>query len=363
MTSLRTLIENSRYYTTEAFSDDTEKIFYRSWIYVGLTSEFKEINDYKVFDAFGKSIIIQKSELGFNAFFNTCAHRHSQIFLERHGNSPLVCKYHGWRYTTEGRLSIVPSKNDMHFSEDQFNCIKLEKVHISLSGKFIFINLDKIPERNLRDYLGEMNETLLKISEALGEKIESSTVQFNANWKLVIENTLEGYHVNTIHENSFGKLGISQSSPYTAQIINDHSTLTTESKTVDSSLGKMAKLYSSSDFTPNGFFHALIFPNLLIGSTYGLTFYIGSIAPDAPDKSQFQYDLYYSSNCPNSHAVKTTLGYTASVFTKNVLNEDKEIVDSIQKSLRNVDHKGFLSSKEIRIFEFQKSYMNKIQEN
>jgi phenylpropionate dioxygenase-like ring-hydroxylating dioxygenase large terminal subunit len=323
MTSLRTLIENSRYYSNEGFRDEGEKIFHNSWIYAGLTSEFKEINDYKVFESFGKSIIIQKSEHGFNAFFNTCAHRHSQIFLEKRGNSPLVCKYHGWRYTSEGRLSIVPSKNDMHLSEDQFNCIKLEKVHISLSGKFIFINLDKIPERNLQDYLGEMNETLLKISEALGEKIESNTVEFNANWKLVIENTLEAYHINTVHENSFAMLGISQTSPYTVQIFDDHSTFTLESKTANSSLEKMAKLYRSSHFTPTGFFHALIFPNLLIGSTYGLTFFIGTAAPDAPDKCQYQYDLYYSSKCPNSHAVKTTIGYTASEFTNNFLNEDK----------------------------------------
>ena len=128
-------------------------------------------------------------------------------------------------------------------------------------------------------------------------------------------------------------------------------------QTLYNGLKKMAKLYSNKEFGPDGFFHILIYPNLLIGSTYGVSFYIANIIPSSAESSSFNYALYYSNKCPDIPSVRTTIGYSASEFTTTVLNEDKQIVAQVQRGIKLVKEPALLLNKEVRILSFQRSYM------
>ena len=354
---METKIENKSYYSSEDYDSDLESIFKKNWIYAGLTDELKEINDYIVIDAYQTSVIVQKTESGIQAFLNVCVHRHNTLFGEKKGNSPLVCKYHGWRFDDTGKLKTIPSRNSLEVSSKEFDCISLHKVSSATVGKFIFINLSKTPDLSLEDYLGHVSTTLSNISNSIGEVFERNHIDFAANWKLVIENTLEGYHINTVHPTTFTKLGITQNSKATFKSTDLHSEMVIESTIQDNGLQKMAKLYANKEFSPDGFFHILIFPNLLIGSTYGLSFYIANIFPHGPEASSFDYALYYSNKCPDVHSVKTMIGYSASEFTTTVLKEDREIVEQVQKGVKLINRPGILSNKEKRILEFQNAYL------
>lgn len=351
---------NSSYYTQEAYDSDLSDVFRKNWIYVGLTDSFKEVNDYLLLNAYGTSVIVQKGTNGFNAFLNVCIHRHSQLLHQEKGNSQLICRYHGWRYDESGKLKVVPSKNSFQSSMKELDCGHLHTVRIEIVGKFIFVNLNQ-EALSLAEYLGTTKETLERVSEAIGENISTGSIDFAANWKLVVENTLEGYHINSVHPTTFTKLGMSQTSAVTFKESDLHSEMVLESSISDNGIKKMAAQYASNSFKPDGFFHALVFPNLLIGSTYGLTFYIAKITPHGPEKSSFDYTLYYSTQCPNNHSIKTMIGYTASEFTTTVLNEDKEIVEQVQKGVKLISTSPILSDKEVRIIKFHEIY-NKIKD-
>jgi nitrite reductase/ring-hydroxylating ferredoxin subunit len=106
----KTMSVPTRSYTDPVqFKAEMELIFKRVPLMLALTCEMKNPGDFKAMDVTGLPVLINRDKkVQIRAFLNVCAHRGAPVASEGHGNCPLfVCKYHGWTYGRDGRLTGV----------------------------------------------------------------------------------------------------------------------------------------------------------------------------------------------------------------------------------------------------------------
>jgi p-cumate 2,3-dioxygenase subunit alpha len=191
---------------------EREKIFSRCWLYVGHESELKKSGDYLTRRVGGRPLLVTKAnDEVIRAFVNSCTHRGNPVALEQCGRaSTFTCFYHAWTFDAKGRLIGVPG--DDSYTE----AFKKEQMGLKVVPRFdsyrgmMFVCYD-INATSLLDYLGV--EACKRIDYFLdaggdgGSEISSGTHSYSmkANWKLLVENSIDGYHALSTHQRYFRK--------------------------------------------------------------------------------------------------------------------------------------------------------------
>ncbi|MFC3228514.1 Rieske 2Fe-2S domain-containing protein [Marinibaculum pumilum] len=196
----------------DVLAAERAKIFSRCWLYLGHISELPQPNDFVTRDVGGRPIIFNRDGKGeLHAFFNTCPHRGAQVCRERSGRSKsFQCFYHGWTFTPEGKLRSWPGQEDYPegFNADgDVDLLAVPRFEEYRGFCFICFDRDVVP---LEEYLGNAREYLDVIcdqSEA-GMTVVGGTQDYSirANWKLLTENSIDGYHAATTHATYFAYL-------------------------------------------------------------------------------------------------------------------------------------------------------------
>src|ERR1700688_1881544 len=86
--------------------EELERLFARTWLFVGHESQIPEPGDFFVSRMGEESVILcRDSERAVHVFLNTCRHRGMKVCRYDEGNTPLfTCPYHAWSYATDGKL-------------------------------------------------------------------------------------------------------------------------------------------------------------------------------------------------------------------------------------------------------------------
>ena len=98
-------------YTDEAiFREELEKIWYRTWVYVGHVSEIPQPNDYVLKTIGLEEIIMTRDRDGqVHLLHNRCPHRGNRVCVKHQGNArSFTCAYHGWNFGNDGQLKGYP---------------------------------------------------------------------------------------------------------------------------------------------------------------------------------------------------------------------------------------------------------------
>ena len=184
-------------------------IFDHCWLYLGHASELAADGDFVVRNIAHRGILFTRDAKGkLHAVFNTCAHRGAQVCRERKGNAKsFQCFYHGWVYGPDGTLRGQPGKECYAEDFNKDGSANLTPVpRFELYKDFAFVCFDRNAPA-LADYLGEA-KTYLDIvydqSEA-GLTVVGGTQEYaiRANWKLLTENSIDGFHAATTHATYF----------------------------------------------------------------------------------------------------------------------------------------------------------------
>ncbi len=192
------------YISPEYFEQEKERIFKKTWIQVGRVEEIPNFGDYftKDLHACDTQIIVARSRDGsIHAMHNVCSHRMNQVVYEKCGNTrKFFCKFHGWAYDLDGRLTGVPEEECFfNFDKSEYG---LTKLSCDVWEGFIFVNMDPEPALSLRDFIQPMYKDIE------GYPFDKLTVGFewttivNGNWKLALDAFQEAYHVAYIHGRS-----------------------------------------------------------------------------------------------------------------------------------------------------------------
>lgn len=187
---------------------ELERIFYGShWCYVGMEAELPEPKSFKTTWVGERAVIVTRDRHGeIHAVENHCAHRGVRFCRKKFGQAKtLVCPYHQWSYSLDGRLLGVPFRNGVKGQGGMPEDFALEdhglnKLKVAVRGGLIFASFDHKVEP-FEDYLGpEVLAYYDRIFDGRELKVLGySRQRIPGNWKLMMENIKDGYHPGLLH--------------------------------------------------------------------------------------------------------------------------------------------------------------------
>jgi choline monooxygenase len=207
-------------YTSGAFyALENERLFRNGWVFVAFAHELAAPGDAVPVTVAGRPVLIVRNGSGeLRAFHNVCRHRSLQL-VDAPGNVGRVlrCPYHSWTYSLDGELKLTPyfggrSPGDVPEGFDR-SCRGLVPVRFALWHDWVFVNLSgTAPEFD--DFVSPLARWLEDID--FGELEHVTTIDLGkvrCNWKLLMENFIEPYHVQYVHSST------------TEQPLTDHFTI------------------------------------------------------------------------------------------------------------------------------------------
>ena len=186
-------------YTDPAFlALEQEYLWQRSWLYALHQDELPKPGSFRLFRKTGSPIVLTRgNDNKIRAFYNACRHRGAPLVEKDCGETKgFFCRYHGWTYGLDGRLTVVRERRD--FVGLETRDLPLRQVRCEQFGPWVFINEDAAAEPLL-----EALRPAVKHWENLDIKnmrhIASASFEVACNVKVLIDAFLETYHLKSIH--------------------------------------------------------------------------------------------------------------------------------------------------------------------
>lgn len=202
-------VHRSALTSPEVHRAEVDRVFGKSWLYVGHESEITEPGDYVRRSVGGRPIFMVRGVKtgNVNVFHNTCTHRGAVVCRQDSGNSKVFqCFYHAWTFDSEGKLKGVPGR-DAYAGGLDFEELGLKRVpRLETYRGFVFASFD--PDIvDLPTYLAGAKDYLDLVIDGCGGSAElvrgSHQYSFGGNWKLLVENSFDGYHAESTHDTYF----------------------------------------------------------------------------------------------------------------------------------------------------------------
>jgi choline monooxygenase len=334
------------WYTDPAyFAREQERIFRRSWQYVGLTEQVARPGDFFTARAGDVPIIVARDHQGeLRGHINVCRHRGSQLVNVEQGNrATLQCGYHAWTYNLDGSLRAAPGMRD----EPEFDttCYALIPVQVAAWGPFIFANPDRHAPP-LAATLGELPAMVAATGlrlDAVRRKVRR-TYDIAANWKVVLDNYLECYHCPVAHP------GFSDLIDLKSYSVAEYEYFSTQAgpPTKSARQGK-AGLYDISGEVKAGFY-AFLWPNFTLNIYPGPgNVSLNLFLPVDTHRTLAIYEYCFAESVPEREIEDFTR------FIDQVQEEDVVLCESVQRGLRSgFFDRGRLMRSERALAHFQK---------
>src|ERR1700710_2210838 len=200
--TVRRTLPGAAYHSEETYAVDQERVFFRNWVYVGRAERLAKAGSWLRADIAGESILLVRGKDDrIRGFYNVCRHRGSQLCDDQQGEvrTHLRCPYHAWGYALDGTLVTTPMIDRDEIDRD---ATSLWPVHTDVWEGFVFVNLSREEPRPLLEHLADQQDDALDLARVGLADLRIghvSTVDVQANWKIVIENYNECLHCPTIH--------------------------------------------------------------------------------------------------------------------------------------------------------------------
>jgi Rieske 2Fe-2S family protein len=206
----RQLLPVEAYVSADWYAREQRELFGRAWVFAGMTEDFARAGDYRCQRLGGNALVVLRDDAGeIRAFHNACRHRGARLLEEGRGNlgGSIVCFYHRWTYELSGRLSAISFERSQ-FPEIDKSCLGLKPVQVGVWKNLVFVNPDPnaepfeqwlaaVPAKHDRD-LHDPVQTKTHDPERMVE-VSDISYRIRANWKIVVENFIDGYHLPLLH--------------------------------------------------------------------------------------------------------------------------------------------------------------------
>ncbi len=188
-----------RYISEQWAQQEWEQVWCRGWQAAAHISDLRSPGDFVVYDIGRESVLLAcGADEKIRAFYNVCQHRGLRLVDDDCGHSPSFrCPYHSWRYSNEGALEHVPHQEGFA-GELPEQGMGLTELPCEVALGFAWISLDPGAEE-LTEYLKDMVPLLGHYEFENMQLMQDQTVSVNCNWKAVLDNFSELYHVPYLH--------------------------------------------------------------------------------------------------------------------------------------------------------------------
>ncbi len=192
-------IPGSRYTSKEFADQEFENMWTKVWLLLGRESELPNPGDWQREDVGPESILmVRQKDDSVKAFYNICQHRGNPLVSDEKGSvKRFVCRYHSWAFMPDGELNFAPDADDFP-GGNPCGKVRLAEIPCETFAGFVWINMD--PDCvGLKEYLGPIWDDWSRYDLETWKRYVGKTVTLPCNWKVVLDNFNESYHVPTVH--------------------------------------------------------------------------------------------------------------------------------------------------------------------
>ncbi|TCP31708.1 phenylpropionate dioxygenase-like ring-hydroxylating dioxygenase large terminal subunit [Scopulibacillus darangshiensis] len=194
-----------------------EKVFLKTWLFLGHESEIPNNGDFVTRDLAGYSVIVSRNQDGvIRAFYNMCTHRGMKLCRADKGNKArFTCPYHGFTFKNSGELIGVPMQKDIYGGKLDFEAMGLHQVTIETYKGLIFGTFNDTPQ-DFSEFLGDFKWYLDIAVGRTDMEVVGPPQKFiiNSQWKIGADNFVsDSYHTMVTH-GSIAKLGMVPNATY-----------------------------------------------------------------------------------------------------------------------------------------------------
>jgi choline monooxygenase len=189
------------YTSPEWYRREVDEIFMKEWLCIGRADQVPRAGDYLTLEIAREPILVARGDDGaVRAFSNVCRHRASLVATGEGNCRAFRCPYHAWTYGLRGELISTPGRRRPMDEAKDFDpsVASLVPLRLETWGGFLFVNMDA-QSPPLLSWLGDLPAVLANYR--LEEMAATHRVSWPVpcNWKVFMENSIEEYHVETLH--------------------------------------------------------------------------------------------------------------------------------------------------------------------
>jgi choline monooxygenase len=294
----------SEFYTNpEYFEISKEKIFARTWQFIGDSTGSETLKPVNLLEGFlDEPILLSKKDGNVNCLSNVCTHRGNILVEEACSANLIRCGYHGRRFDLDGKFLSMPEFEGVaNFPGESDN---LPAVPFASWGQFLFASVG--PVAPFEGFVAEASAIIDTRSFGKAKLVSTRSYDVDAHWALYCENYLEGFHIPFVHQS--------------LNAVIDYGSYSTDTF-------RYSSIQTGHDDAGNVAAHYLfIFPNLMF-NFYPWGISINVVRPVSPGKTTVEFLTYVSD--------ESKLETGAGSGLDRVELEDEAVVASVQKGIRS----------------------------
>ena len=323
----------SNYYVDPSLlADEKRRIFHRTWQIVGRSEQVAKPGDYFTLDLVGEPLLITRdTEKKLRGFYNVCRHRAGPPAEGCGSRKVFRCGYHGWTYDLKGNLINAPEMDGtQNFRQEDF---RLRPVHVAEWEGQVFVNLDPDAEP-LHAALRELPEQAAKYN--LGELKLAGRRDYHmqCNWKVYIDNYLEGYHLPSVHPSLNRELDYNA---YITRLYERHSLQASPIRGPENESTTQRHFKQSAGDMEAEYFW--IFPNWML-NCYPDNVSLNIVLPTGPETCVAIFEWYFPAD-------RLAQAEQTMKFSDEIQIEDGHICEVVHKNLKSASYdRGRYSAKQ-----------------
>lgn len=186
----------------ETYNLECEKVFAKGWMSICCAQQIPNPGDILPIRIAGQSLIaIRDKEGEVGVFHNICRHKGAPLIDEPCNKRALVCPYHKWSFKINGDLLSAPryfGSDNKNLSDEEKSDKGLVPVRFAIWWDIVFVNIDNQAEE-FSDFIQPLDQLLSDYPQQDIKRVGTTDYSGEVNWKLAVDNFLDGYHVPFVH--------------------------------------------------------------------------------------------------------------------------------------------------------------------
>lgn len=355
---LQHLLRPEHYTSEEQYRLELRHLFRPAWHPLCTVNDLAKPGDFRTFDLLETPILLRNFDGELRAFLNVCPHRHSRLTDKPKGNAErLRCQYHGWEYNADGHTGKIPDAKVFRPWDRENSCLK--RFHLDTCGDLVFVNLSDNPV-SLREWIGPLWEQWQTYGGAYRHS-QSWEKDFPCNWKVVLENSLESYHIPQVHPKTFKEFPPEENAWH--ELTEKFTSFKTipprdfASRSMDWMVRRLGHPVTAE------YWHRVLHPHAT-GSSLDVFRMMQCVFPTGPKSCRYRcifFTLRGTSRGPHAWLIYKFLKSISTWIAHKVFAEDGSIYEGVQRGMESSPHRGVIGTREERVYHFQKYVLDRTQ--
>lgn len=309
------------YTRADVLEKEEERVFGRTWQLVGREDQAAAPGRFFTAEVAGEPLLITRgADSRLRALSNVCRHRAGPVAAGEGTCQAFRCGYHGWSYGLDGRLVNTPEFDAVEdFRKEEHG---LPEFPLEAWLGLLFVNLDPPPGAPaLRQTLEDLPARLAARGLEAIRPAARKEWTVRCNWKVYVDNYLEGYHIPIVHPSLMKELDYARYVTETSRCYSlQHSPIR------ESGPGRLKRTGSEDEAL-----YFWIYPNLML-NVYPDNFSTNLILPLGHERTLTVFEWFF----PDPEKPETQEAVRRTVeFSDEIQFQDIAICEAVQKGLQS----------------------------